>query len=63
MPIKLHKEAWLPDKSLYRRLDIKLLSCDIRTLPPFFFPAVQLEMAAISGENNISERRTPFAQA
>lgn len=63
MPIKLHKEAWLPDKSLYRRLDIKLLSCDIRNLPPFSFPEAQMEMAAVNGENNISERSMPFAQA
>jgi hypothetical protein len=32
MPIELHKEANLPDKPLYRRLDIKLLSSDIRGL-------------------------------
>jgi len=30
MPIELHKEANIPDKPLYRRLDIKLLSSDIR---------------------------------
>lgn len=32
MPIELHKDANLPDKPLYRRLDIKLLSSDIRGL-------------------------------
>ena len=32
MPIELHKDANLPDKPLYRRLDIKLLSSDIRSL-------------------------------
>jgi GNAT superfamily N-acetyltransferase len=30
MPIEQHKDANLPDKPLYRRLDIKLLSSDIR---------------------------------
>jgi GNAT superfamily N-acetyltransferase len=29
MPIEVHKDAGLPDKPLYRRLDIKLLSSDI----------------------------------
>lgn len=32
MPIELHKEANIPDKPLYRRLDIKLLSSDIRAV-------------------------------
>lgn len=32
MPIELHKDANIPDKPLYRRLDIKLLSSDIRAL-------------------------------
>ncbi|MBD3669815.1 MAG: hypothetical protein HUJ29_03500 [Gammaproteobacteria bacterium] len=32
MVVRQHKEVALPDKALYRKLDIKLLSCDIRGL-------------------------------
>ncbi|MDH5517929.1 MAG: GNAT family N-acetyltransferase [Gammaproteobacteria bacterium] len=36
IPIVIHREAQVPDKALYRRLDIKLLSCDLRALSAVF---------------------------